>query len=222
MSRKIVKRNLDNAIAIIVDGRDEKWYIETVKKHYQEHCPVIKSIKIEPELPQKKKIQELFDLAKTKHSEGYNHVFLIIDLDTTNKDAKELQRFKDIYSKFVSISSSKSIGRSSAKYKWMQDLAIIINNPCLEYWFIIHFRCTNKFFNSFDELKPVLQKHLPDYDKSEDYYKGIPDIYNRLGNDKGLAQARQNSKIFSAFDIATCKSVGITEMYKLFDYFDKL
>ena len=96
MSRKITKRKLDNTVAIIVDVKDEKWYIETIKKHYQDLCPAIRTIKIEPDLPQEKRIQELFDLAQIKHSEGYKHVVLIIDLDTTNKEPKEFQKFKEL------------------------------------------------------------------------------------------------------------------------------
>lgn len=222
MSRKITKRKLDNTVAIIVDGKDEKWYIETIKKHYQDLCPAIRTIKIEPDLPQEKRIQELFDLAQIKHSEGYKHVVLIIDLDTTNKEPKEFQKFKELYEKYISIIKGNSKGRTNARYKWMKDLSLIINNPCLEYWYIIHFDFTNKFFNSFDELKPLLQKHLPDYEKSERYYKGTPDIFMRLGDIKGLAVARQNTKKYSTFDTTTCQTCGITEMNKLFDFFDNL
>ena len=60
------------------------------------------------------------------------------------------------------------------------------------------------------------------YEKSEAYYKGVLDIYTRLGEDKGLSAARPNAKKFSAFDLETCQTVGISEMNKLFDYFDEL
>lgn len=220
MSRKIVRRKLNNTIAIIVDGKDEKWYVETIKEHYRNQCPAIKEVKIEPDLPQNKKVQELFDLAQTKHLEGYKHIVLIVDLDAILTDPKELQKFKDIYIKYISIKNG--VVRISPKQKWMQDLTLIINNPCLEYWYIIHFKFINKFFSDFEELKPFLLKHLSDYEKSEKYYKGNPDIYSRLGADQGLLIARQNAKKFSAFDLANCQTCGITEMDKLFDYFDGL
>jgi len=63
---------------------------------------------------------------------------------------------------------------------------------------------------------------LSDYEKSEKYYKGNPDIYIRLGAGKCLFVARQNAKKFSAFDLETCQTCGVTEMDKLFDYFDSL
>lgn len=61
---------------------------------------------------------------------------------------------------------------------------------------------------------------MSDYEKSEKYYKGNPDIYSHLGEGKGLSFARQNAKKFSAFDLATCQTCGVTEMGKSFDYFD--
>lgn len=220
MSRKIVRRKLNNTIAIIVDGKDEKWYVETIKEHYRNQCPAIKEVKIEPDLPQNKKVQELFDLAQTKHLEGYKHIILIVDLDAILTAPKELQKFKEKYFTYISVKNGEV--RRSPKQKWMQDLTLIINNPCLEYWYIVHFENTNRFFKDFEELKPVLLKHLSGYEKSEKYYNGNPDIYSRLGGDKGLSIARQNAKKFSAFDLATCQTCGVTEMDKLFDYFDGL
>ena len=222
MSRKITKRKLNNTIAVIVDGKDEKWYIEMIKQQYQSQCPSLKNVRIEPDLPQEKKMEELFNLAETKHSEGYKQVVLIIDLDTTNSNPKEFQKFEVLYKRYEDIKKGILTGRQASKNNWMRDLTLIINNPCLEYWYIIHFQFTNRFFDGFEELKPLLQKYLPDYEKSEKYYKGNPDIYTRLGSAKGLAEARKNAKKFSPFDFKTCQTSGITEMDKLFDFFDSI
>ena len=40
-----------------------------------------------------------------------------------------------------------------------------------------------------------------------------------IRSNKGLAGI---AKKFSAFDLATCQTYGVTEMDKLFDYFDGL
>lgn len=79
MARILRKRRSPAAIAIIVDGKDEKWYIEKVRQHYS--CDKIRKIKIEPNLPSAKKINELFSLAKEKIEAHYNRVILFIDLD---------------------------------------------------------------------------------------------------------------------------------------------
>lgn len=220
MNRKIVPRKLNNTIAVIVDGKDEKWYIEVMKEHYP--CNSIKSIRIDPALPQKKKIQELFDLAESKCNEGFVHVFLMVDMDVPNCDSGEFQKFKNIYEKYVGVKSNELQGRQLSKYKWMHNLTIIINNPCLEYWHLIHFKTTNKYYRSYNEMKNDLLKYLPGYEKSERYYKESPDIFMRLGELQGLSVARGNAQKICPFDIRLCKEAGSSEMDKLFDFFDTL
>lgn len=44
MARKCNPRPSHNAVALIVDGKDEKWYIDKVKDHYP--CEALKTIKV--------------------------------------------------------------------------------------------------------------------------------------------------------------------------------
>ena len=213
MSRAFGSRKLGNTVAIIVDGSDEKWYLETIKSHYP--CSALKRIKIEPELPHKKKIQELFELSRTKYSEGYKHIILIIDFDTIKKASNEIQKFKELYEKY-------NKAKNSNKANWAQSLTVIINNPCLEFWYLMHFKKTSKFYQDFNDLKNDLLKHLNDYKKDEQYYKGHPDIYTRLNGNQGIITARKNTQAMPRFNIDTCKTSSITEMFSLFDFFDAL
>lgn len=32
--RSIKRRSAEKSIAVIIDGKDEKWYLETIKEHY--------------------------------------------------------------------------------------------------------------------------------------------------------------------------------------------
>ena len=89
MARERKPRKALSAIAIIVDGQDEKWYVNKVKEHYP--CDALKTIKVKPELPERKKVQELFDFAKSKLEKEYTFVVLIIDLDEPLKDTKEFR-----------------------------------------------------------------------------------------------------------------------------------
>ncbi|WP_289289010.1 RloB family protein [uncultured Muribaculum sp.] len=214
MARLKNKRESNITISVIVDGKDEKWYVEKVKENYP--CPNLKSIRIDPQLPQKKKIKELFSLAKTKVNEGYSHVILLIDFDEPNKNPNEFNAFNDLYSKYQNALNN---GKSK---DWMTKITVIVNNPCLEYWYLLHFRNTTKFYSKFDpDLKNDLRKiaDLSDYEKSEDYYNKKPDIYSRLNKSGGLAKARSNAK---SFNISTCRSEGCSEMKALFDLFDSL
>ena len=97
---------------------------------------------------------------------------------------------------------------------------IIKNTPCLEFWYLLHFSKTHKFFPDFSAMEATLRKQpgLEEYDKSEDYYKKSPNIYDRLGGEEGIRMARNNAMPFS---LAEAKSTGISEMNKFFEIFEK-
>ena len=210
MSRPTRQRKLNSTIAVIADGQTEKWYLERVKVHYPSDA--LKSTKIEPQLPQKKQITELVELAKAKVKEGYPKVILLVDFDEVLSNAEEFREFQYFYQEYHKENHDK----------WMNSLLLIVNNPCLEYWYLLHFNSTNKFYNSYNELVIDLRKKMPDYNKSEKYYCGNPDIFTRLGDTEGLTLARDNAKPFLPFDIQTCRERGVSEMSKIFDYFDSL
>ena len=86
MSRQSKQRKLNNTIAVIADGQTEKWYLERVKVHYP--CEALKSTKIEPQLPQKKRMAELVGMAKAKVEEGYPRVILLVDFDEVLSNAE--------------------------------------------------------------------------------------------------------------------------------------
>lgn len=210
MSRTTKQRKLNNTIAVIADGQTEKWYLERVKIHYP--CDALKNTKIEPQLPQKKQITELFCMAKTKIEEGYPKVILLVDFDEVLSNAEEYREFRNLYQEYSKDNHDN----------WMNNLLLIVNNPCLEYWYLLHFKKTGKFYNNYNEMEEELHKYLPNYSKSRKYYCGMPDIYTRLGDNDGLTNARNNATSINPFDIKTCKEKGISEMSILFDYFDSL
>ena len=130
MARESKQRKAKESIALVVDGKDEKWYFERVKAHYP--CNALKTTKIKPELPERKKVQELFDFAKNKLIEGYTFVVLIIDMDELLKDSREFAKFKELYIKYNLARENKLVGRQKTSYDWMKKILVIINNPCLE------------------------------------------------------------------------------------------
>ena len=211
MSRATKQRKLDNSIAIIVDGQTEKWYLEKIKAHYS--CNALKSVRLEPQLPQHKKISELIDMAEQKATDGYKQVFLVIDFDEVVANKAEFEEFQAFYRKCECGQNGISFG---------YNVKVLINNPCLEYWYLLHFTKTGKYYSCYNEMEGDLRKVLPDYDKGERFYCGNPDIYSRLGGDNALAKARENALPLLPFSLQTCKEKGISEMGRLFDYFDTL
>lgn len=215
MARKINPRKSNPSIVVIVDGKDEKWYVQKVREHYP--SALLRQVRIVPELAQRKKIAQLIDDAKSRLDDGCTHVVLIVDFDDIGKDVRELERFKELYTQYAGVKGKNAaVGK---KYKWMEKLTLIVNSPCVEFWYMLHFGKTTKYYPDFAQLKHDLTRIpvLHDYDKGEDYYNNNPDIYMRLGGDKGLKEARKNAV---SFDLEQCKSKGFSEMDKLFDFFD--
>ena len=215
MSRVINKRSTQPSIVIIVDGEDEKWYLAKLKEHYPSE--LLKHTKLKPEMCQSKKCKDLFDAAKVKIDEEYSRVILILDFDTIRGNTRELNSFRGLYARYLNVKNG-ALGR---KDKWMTQLLVVINNPCLEYWFLLHFKKTNKFYPDFASLKQDLKKipELSSYDKSEDYYYDRPDIFDRLGACEGINNARKNSAEHN-FCIQECCNKGVSEMRLLLDFFD--
>ncbi len=91
---------------------------------------------------------------------------------------------------------------------------VLINNPCLEIWFLLHFKFTSKPFKDCSETENMLKRYLSDYEKSQKYYKNRRlDIYKRLRI--YLQKAIKNGKKLGTFDFKNMESPK-AEIYKIF------
>jgi len=176
---------------ILVEGETEVWYFQMMKRHKE-----LKDVKIEPELPQKRKLEELFKEAKDK-AKDYDRVFVLIDFDKILQD-NAVEKFK------------QEIRRIRKNRK----ISLLVNNPCLEFWFLLHFKETGKGFINCAKVTAELRKYLSDYEKNKKYFTGERDIYGRL-KDK-LERAIKNGKRLGEFDINN-PSASKAEIYRIFE-----
>jgi len=197
---KNISKPKKSVFSFVVDGKCELWYLQLMKHHES------LNINLEPKLPQKKKLHDQFELAKTLVEESET-VFWIVDFDTVLKETQEtkkvnqtpLQEFQELYK----------------KCKNNEKIVVIVNNPCLEYWFLQHFEQTSKYFATYKKLENSLKKHLSDYEKTEKYYKGSQqDIYQKLK--PNLPAAITNAESLGEFTFDNAQ-IGMAEMYKIFN-----
>ena len=184
-TRKIkIKANPN--FAIIVDGDTEVWYFQMLKRNERKI-----NVSIEPKIPQKKSLSEQFDLACFL-SEDYTTVFWIIDFDTILKETKEAKKGTETpLQAFMKY-------RNTIKSKY-KNVVIIVNNPCLEFWILLHFEKSSKYYNSCGAVEKYLKKYLKDYQKSKKYYtKQDNDIYLKLR--PYLNNAIKNAKHLGSFN----------------------
>ena len=192
--RKI--REPKSSYSVIVDGKTEVWYFQLMKTH-----ETLPRINIEPILPKKKKLADLFKLAE-ENARYYDRVFLLLDLDAIIHDAQieELRKYYD------EVNENEKI-------------TILFNNPCLEFWFLLHFKETAKYFSHCSEAINALKntKRLESYSKTERYFKNKhSDIYARLKPFQSTACANANKLgEFSFQNVQSAKA----EIVKIIDFF---
>lgn len=190
--RKIKKRAAKPAVCLVVDGETEAWYLKQMRQAENLSFP------IKPELLAKKALAQSFEEVRLKAND-YDKVYWIVDTDEIIKNAKQNE-----FRKYIS------------ELEKLENVVTVVNVPCLEFWYLLHYGDTDKFFASYNELLPLLRKKLTDYVKTEKYYFSGSGIYQKLK--PMLCDALHNSKKHK-FDVGNMET-GISEMWKIFDDFE--
>ena len=200
-----IKRKTNPAFAIVADGETEIWYLQMMKQNERQVRLTIK-----PELPKKKRIEDQCELVCKLAQEEYDKVFWIVDLDQIKKEQREATRGKkDPMRTFIECREKVLHGKKYAKRVW-----VIVNNPCLEFWFLLHYTHTDKSFGGYEELAKALKKHMKDYNKSESYFKQKNnDIYLKLK--PRLKKAMEHSDRLGSFEPKD-PSRAVSEMPQFF------
>lgn len=204
MSRKktVNKRKGKKTFSIIVDGQTEVWYLQMLKKN-----ETLGRIDIKPELPKKKKLSEQFTNV-IDSSKDYDKVIWIVDFDTILKETKETKRgdkspleyFKEYFKHIESF----------------DNIEVLVNTPCLEFWLLLHFENNGKFFDKCIDTEKLLKKsYIKNYEKSERFYKKREgDIYQILKEHQKTA--KKNAKKLGHFD-SNNPFKAVSGIYRLFE-----
>ncbi|WP_010422700.1 RloB family protein [Anaerophaga thermohalophila] len=194
-------------LSLVVDGETEKWYFQ-LKKSYDK----LSTIDIRPDLPVKKKLQEQFEYVKEQANHA-DKVIWLVDFDTILKENRECKQGEK--------SKIKEFQQYKSQLEKSENIEVCVNTPCLEFWFLLHFKSTSRFYPSCSRATQDLKKSsnvLSDYKKTEQYYKKRDnDIYKKLM--PFLSTARTNARKNGQFD-SNNPETGIAEMWKIFDLFD--
>ncbi|MCZ4695014.1 RloB domain-containing protein [Ancylomarina euxinus] len=186
---------------IIVDGQTEKWYLQLLTQ--QEN---LKNIQIKPDLVTKAKLIDQYNLV-IEAEKHYDKVIWIVDLDVILKEEAEkkeggnspLQEFNSYYKKLNA----------------MQNVEVLINTPCLEYWYLLHIKDTSDFYTLYKEMLVELRNEpIEHYKKTEKYYKSGTNIYSRLK--PNLSVAYERAKALGQYDPENPRTAK-AEIYRLFE-----
>jgi hypothetical protein len=202
MKRKARTRNPIPSFAFVVDGETEIWYLQMLKHNEQKI-----RLSIKPEIPQKKELNDQYELVCKLANSEYHLVFWIVDLDTIIKESREVvPGVKTPLTNFDEMRSNL--------FDEFQNVMVIVNNPCLEFWFLLHFVPTSRYYRRCSDVIRTLKKHLSGYEKTEKFFKKRDnDIYLRLK--PYLHNAIKNAAALDPFDRENPER-AICEMHKLF------
>lgn len=177
------------SFAIVIDGETEFWYFQMLVRNEKDKL----NVHVKPELPSKKALIDQFNLVK-ELAKDYPKTFWIIDLDVILKETREAQ--KGAKTRIQEFNEYINIIRKD----YSDNVVVIVNNPCLEFWMLLHYETTSKYYDTCLSAEKQLKKHLPDYQKTEKYFtKQDNDIYLRLK--PNLNEALKNSKKLGSFNI---------------------
>jgi hypothetical protein len=137
----------------------------------------------------------------------YTKVIWIVDLDTVIKEEMEAPHGKksplNLFNQY-----------KTELTKNYPNVVVIVNNPCLEFWFLLHFEKTSKYFNTCLGAESQLKKHLKNYEKTQKFFtKQNDDIYLKLK--PNLKTGITNSTALGNFEIQNPKK-AMCEMEFLF------
>lgn len=149
----------------MVDGETEMWYLQMLQRHHPDCL-----LKVKPELPKRKSLLEQIDAVK-QNAEIYDKSIWIVDLDKIIEEDR-LSNGRRIKKFNTALQSLKKI----------KNVKVYVISPCLEYWFLLHFKDTGKSYPNCESVTKDLKKESPlkEYSKTQRYFTGNNDIYKRL------------------------------------------
>jgi|GEM_PF-3518680 len=183
MSRK--RRKLTKSYLLIVDGESEKIYLNSLKSS---------NIFIEPKILKKSFNDTYKFFKKSIDNENYDEVFWIVDLDVVIKEKRlnDLKKYIREYNR--------------------ENISILVNNPCLEFWFCLHYELKN-FENRCKDVISFLKKR----EEFKSYTKKTKDIENiskKLLNKLSIAIKNAKSR---GCNLDRDNLLSCSQMYILFE-----
>jgi hypothetical protein len=188
-NRKSIKPT-NKRIAVVGDGQTEKIYFDKLKE-----VEGLRNVSLKPDLPKNVgSYKGVFDKAESLYAEGYDEVYCLIDMDK--------------------VLSDNTLAKYLTDKKRLEKKGIIVfeSNPCIEFWFLLHYVRTTKPFSNCESVEKELQKYMPNYAKNQQYlvqsniYKTLkPKLLNAFENAKWI----EENQIENDFDSSK------SEVYKL-------
>lgn len=187
-------RTVRKSIAIIGEGLTEYRYIDDMRTTERYRFSLV------PGIPKHSDIDDIVRLARIRKRNGVDYVICLVDMDVILTNHDKMEHYK-------------------ALQRENSDLVFVESNPCTEYWFLMHYmpKPSSRDFKSYDVVSKELRKHIPNYDKTEEFFNKNK-IYKLL---KSKGTLEQTIDLSRELDNLREKEPDVyksySQMYRLFD-----
>ena len=190
MARKIKDRNIKSpSITIIGEGLTERMYFTHLKRlrGYRYTCK-----------PRNFAEQTLEEIQKQVERVLADNGIAVCVFDADVARDKPAEKAK--------------LDAMRRKYANKDSVIICDSMPSIEFWFLIHFLNTNKYYASSHDVIKVLRKYIKDFDKHESFLSRDKWVHELLANE-GLEKAIKRAK-----ELGTTGE-SYSNLYKAFEKF---
>jgi hypothetical protein len=170
--RKQKIREPKSGIYIVGEGITEQYYFSHIKKVFGFHCTIKPRFFGNTSIAEmKKKIEELL--------RGDIFVICVFDADVATHNESERKKLEQLQN----------------KYRKNKNLLFCNSLPSIEYWFLLHYEHTNRYFKDAKAVETALKKYIRDYEKTALFLEKEKWVQDLCSGDK-LSQAMERSKRF--------------------------
>ncbi len=175
-TRKQNIREQNTPVYIVGEGLTEQYYFTHLKKLLGLYCFIKPRFFGHSSIQDiKKRVEELLL--------GDVCVIVVFDADVAAQDAK----------------TKKEFDRFCKKYKNNKNVILCDSLPSIEYWFLLHFENTNRYFKDAKAVENVLKKYVCDYEKTTSFLEKEKWVKDLCGGGK-LQIAKERAERFEETD----------------------
>lgn len=126
------------------------------------------------------------------------YAIAVFDADVANRNDAEKKKLESI----------------RRKYANKNNVLLCDSFTSIEYWFLLHFDNTNRYFKDSSATESELRKHIPDYEKKSKFLQNTQWVKDLCSESK-LKLAQERAKLFGQ------NGESYTNLYKAFEFLDR-
>ena len=162
MARVRKERELKRSrITVIGEGLTERWYFEHLRtiKGYRYDC--------KPRFFSRQSFEEMQKLIEwVLQNDGIAVCICDADITRINEERK------------------LALSKMKAKYSKNSKVFICDSMPSIEFWFLLHYLNTKKYYNNSDSVTKVLKKYITSYEKSGAFLEKMQWVADMCSDEK--------------------------------------